>query len=102
MYLLQLTTFCREITNRILWVCLRGVHRTVVRVRPYNCTGRDGYGSTVHRPSTMVSRTPNGDGTGSKTAVVRYSVPETRRVSVERSVQFTADTINVDLPPTRP
>jgi len=28
--------------------------------------------------------------------------PKTRHVSVERSIRFTADTINVDLPPTRP
>ena len=30
--------------------------RTVVRVRPYNRRSGDGYGSPVHRPSTLVSR----------------------------------------------
>src|SRR6266404_5442187 len=52
----------------------RGAHRTVVQVRPYNCTVYNGYGSPVHRPSTPVSRTPNGDGTGTKTAVLWYTV----------------------------
>jgi hypothetical protein len=34
----------------------RGAHRTVLRVRPYNCTVIDGYGSTVHHPSNLVSK----------------------------------------------
>jgi hypothetical protein len=34
----------------------QGCAPSVVRVRPYNRTVIDGYGSTVHRPSTLVGR----------------------------------------------
>ena len=40
----------------------RGVHRTVLRVRPYIQRSGDGYGSPVHRPSSRVSKGPTATG----------------------------------------
>ena len=52
----------------------RGACRTIVWVRPYIYTGIWWVQSTVHRPSTLVSGTLNGDGTGLKMAVLWYTV----------------------------
>jgi hypothetical protein len=51
----------------------RDAHYIILQVRPYNCTVYNGYSLSIHHPSSPVNRTPNGDRTGTKMAVLQYT-----------------------------
>ena len=52
----------RDTTIILVGLMPRAAHRTVWQVRPYNWWSGDGYSSTIHCPSSLLSRSPTGMG----------------------------------------